>query len=310
MKVIPGVKPITDKEVERAFCSLPLQDIFSQKKEWLDNRETQVRFTDYHYQWIMSSKLNSIHGLDKFPIRHITNGCTESIGEYHWLFRNRRLRFYAGEYMFSCYLTLKDQFMYMHEDKLKEGDALIVSIPFSHTGDLLDEYDAVMAECTRLSIPVMIDCVFWGTCTGLDFSVDYDCIQGVCFSTSKTFSTGTFRVGTLFSRTPTDHIGAVNHFNYTPLLTGLIHLEILQQFGPDYMPNKYRKYQIEFCEKNNARAMPTIMIGNADHAYPHTDLTKAQGGLYAKGWPSFEINGKDCYKWGMSPYLNDCEVNV
>ena len=31
MKIIPGVKPIVDKEVQRAFCVLPLQDIFTQK---------------------------------------------------------------------------------------------------------------------------------------------------------------------------------------------------------------------------------------------------------------------------------------
>jgi hypothetical protein len=310
MKIIPGVKPIVDKEVERAFYSLPLQGIFSRKDLWVDNRETQERFTDYHYQWIKSSELNHIHGLEKFPLRHMTNGCTESIGEYHWMFRDRRLRLYAGEYLFTSWLSLKDQFTYMHEDKLREGDALIMSAPFAHTGDLIEDYHTILQECTRLEIPVLIDCCFFGTCTGLDFSVDYDCVQGVCFSTSKTFATGTFRIGTLFCKTPTDHIGALNAFYYTPLLASKIHLEIMYQFGPDYMPSKYRESQLDICNQFDIQASPTMMVSNADRAFPDIDLKTFQGGTYAKGWPSFKVDGKETYRWGLAYALTECEVNV
>ena len=96
MNIMPSVKPIVDPDVKNAFSNLDWNSLIADKRKWLDNPQTGKIFTDLHMQWIKNSKLNNIEGLDDFPERYIINGCTEAISEYHWMFRDRRLRLHSG----------------------------------------------------------------------------------------------------------------------------------------------------------------------------------------------------------------------
>ena len=305
MNIMPSVKPIVDPDVKNAFSDLDWISLIADKKKWLDNPQTGKIFTDLHMQWIKNSKLNNIEGLDDFPERYIINGCTEAITEYHWMFRDRRLRLHSGEYMFTAGLSLGDKFTWVHEDKFREGDALILSIPYAWTGNDPIDFEKTMEVCSELNIPVLLDCCFFGTCQDLDIKVNYPCVVAVCFSTSKAFATGTFRVGTLFAKDAPDHIKALNKFLYTPLLAAVIHTEMLSEFSADYIPTKYRKKQEEIAKEIGSSPSKTMMITNSDVPYEGADLSKISGGIYAAGWPSANIGGKDNYRWGVMFELTD-----
>lgn len=303
LKIEPTCKPILDPDVADHFLKLNLNSIFK-KDNWkigseLGWQDTGKSFTDFHAQWIKDSKLNNIEGLDSFPVRHLINGCSEAISEYHWMFRNYRLRLYTGEYMFTGRLSLGNKFTTMEEDELREGDALIVSVPFSHTGEMPDDFDVTMNTCTKLNIPVFLDFCLFGTCYDIDVNVDYPCVVAVAFSTSKTLATGNFRVGTLFAKESPDHIKALNTFFYTPLLAAVIHKEMLYNYSADYLPTKYRKKQEDLCDKYGANSSKVMMIGTSDNPPEIEDIESISGGAYANGWPSVKIKGKDTYRMGL-----------
>ena len=305
MKIEPTCKPILDPEIAEHFLKIDLNSIFK-KGKWnvydigkSGSQEIGQTFTNFHAQWIRNSKLNNIEGLDDFPIRHVINGCTEAISEYHWMFRNHRLRLYNGEYMFTGRLSLGTKFTPMEEDELKEGDALIVSVPFAHTGEIPIDFDATMNICTKLNIPVFLDFCLFGTCYDINVKVNYPCVVAAAFSTSKTLATGNFRVGTLFAKESPDHIGALNTFYYTPLLAAIIHREMLYNYSADYIPTKYRKRQEDLCDKWDVNSSKVMMIGTSNKPFEIEDIKKISGGAYANGWPSVKIRGEDIYRLGL-----------
>jgi len=305
MNILPLIKPIVDPDIKNCFSDLDWITLVADKEKWLGNPQTGKPFMDMFKQWITSSKLNYIQGLDDFPEQYIINGCTEAITEYHWMFRDRRLRLIAGEYMFTANMTMRGNFTWLHEDDLREGDALIVSVPFAWTGDVPEDFDKIMETCSTLNIPVLIDCCWFGMCHDIEIKVNYPCVQGVCFSTSKAFASGSFRVGTLFAKNSPNHIKALNTYFYTPLLAAVAHTQVLQEFSADYMPTKYKERQLEICESFDFEVKPSksVVMVSSDRGYPGLDLSAPQwknrtGGRYANGWPT-ESADPNNYQWGI-----------
>lgn len=292
---LPRIKPILDEEIIQCLSEIDFKDLFLNRETWMGNPRTTEEFIETHTSWIKNSTANEIIGLDDFKIRTITHGTSDAIADYHWAFKDYRLRVFEKEYAFHNMSV--SNYTLVHEDDLRTGDALIISLPFSGFGCEHPEYRDVMEICTKKNIPVLVDCCYFGICQNVEFKLDYPCIEAVCFSVSKTFASGHFRVGTLFSKNPApSHIDALSTWGHTPQLNAKISTILMNKFNSDFIPNKYRSTQLEICKEYDIEATNSMVMGIGD--YP-----------YESDWPEkvarFDYNDETFWRWGLRDLIKE-----
>lgn len=201
-----------------------------------------LEYCDKYRTWIETSDYNKVSGLDQFPHQQFTLGVTEAIDKFYMRHRNRTIKVLPGEY---SYHTRTD---YANElGTLTSNDALIISLPFSSTGDE-HLYRKLLSEATQLSIPVFVDCAWFGTCYDINFDLSYPCIEEAAFSLSKSFPVAYFRIGCRFTKV-TDGLSLYDDVNYISLIGQWIGTQYLDHYSSDYIPNKYYDAQQSFCQE-------------------------------------------------------------
>ena len=116
-----------------------------------------------------------------------------------------------------------------------------------------------------MNVPVLIDCAYLGICSNIDFDLSFNCITDVTFSLSKTFPVAHARIGMRLTKHDDDDILFVtNKSDYINRISCFIGNAVINEFSPDYIPNKYRDKQIEICKKLNIQPSNTVLFGNAD----------------------------------------------
>ena len=123
---------------------------------------------DRYQGWIESSKLNNFTGLDAFPYRFASVGTTQTLDWWHYYcsVNNLNLKTFRGEYPYNrdALLHTKLEWGDSIDDKgLTQGDAVLVSVPFSGTGRVPERFDDMIKICNQLNIPVLVDCAWFGT---------------------------------------------------------------------------------------------------------------------------------------------------
>lgn len=292
---LPKMRPLIDEEVKQSLSEIDFKWLFQNRETWLAEPAVDEEFVNAHVDWIRSGTKNKIMGLDALKHKTIIHGCSEALTDYHWAFRNHRLRLFTKEYAYN--VMSADNFTFMDEDELREGDALIVSLPFSGFGDEHPEYRETMEICTKKNIPVLVDCCYYGMCQDIEFKLDYPCIEAACFSLSKAFASGNFRVGTLFSKNDApSHLASLHKWGHTPQLAEKIALELMKDYGPDFIATKYRSTQVELCNEYGIDVTNTMILGLGD--YP-----------YKPDWPEkvarFDYKGKTIWRWGLRDVLKE-----
>ena len=245
-----------------------VSDIISMKKKV----DVQDEFPEVYTKWIESSKLNTIRGLESFPYRHISLGVTQVIDDFllYCLKEKLRLRIYKGEYPYINQIVNED-LIFVEDEELHTGDALLLSAPFSATGELHPKWCETINICNKLSIPVMIDCAFFGTCYDLSMSLDEPCIDTVAFSPTKGLNTGYFRTGltytkrghrkTTFETLTKWHHGI--HFHTA------MAMNIMESYDADTIPNIYRPVQEEVCGYYGLTPSKTIHLALGDQNWDY-----------------------------------------
>jgi len=227
-----------------------------------DHRE---KFIERFGRWIRSSELNTIDGLDAFSHVTQTNGTSEAFSMFMQRHSNRNFKFYKGDFMMhkvaSNNLNAKWEWIFNY-GQVKENDAVIISCPFSDTGSIKEDMDQLLEWCSSLQVPVLIDMAYFGMCYGLNINVDQPCVEEVTFSLGKTFPLIGARAGIRFQKEEiddpvlfTNQHGIVNNF---AAMVGQFALEIA---GPDYIVDKYKQTQIEFCKLTNTQPSSTVLFG-------------------------------------------------
>lgn len=223
-------------------------------------------FLHAYFEWINSSNNNTFIGIDQFRFKCFSNGTTESFDKFYIKNLNRRFRCFKGEYMYHR-LAWRSSYdwKYLEDDTLKETDAVVISLPFADTGDIHNKYHELMRDCSKLNIPVLVDCAYFGICRDIDFNLAYNCITDVTFSLSKTFPVAYARIGMRLTREDNDDTLFVYHkINYNNKIGAALGLEYLKKFSPDYITNKYVSKQIEFCKKLDVIPSKTVLFGIGD----------------------------------------------
>lgn len=266
--LIRSANSVYDPEFAEHIAGSPL-------REWIeqDRLNCQDEYVDKVFEWIQSSRLNRFAGLETFPHRYLVNGVTQSLDEFHFRHRRRNIVTARGEYPYTRD-ALGDDFIYgddFLEDRrgLRIGDALILSCPFSATGDVHPRMSEWLDEALTRQVPVLIDCAFFGTCGGLSVDLSHPAIEAVAFSLTKGLGTGAFRSGVEFSRVTHGHVTIQNHWRHNLLGNARIGIHLMERFSPDHIFTKYRQAQLVACTRFGLTPTPTIhlALGGPDWAY-------------------------------------------
>lgn len=233
----------------------------------INNDNVHTEFLDKYRSWIQSSKNNTVTGIDEFPYACFTNGTTEAFDKFYAKHSTRRFRFFKGEFVYhrlSCRNNGYD-WAYLEGEKLDKNDVVIISLPFSDTGNKHTDLEFILHNCNILDIPVLLDCAYFGICTDIDIDLTHPCIKEVTFSLSKTFYSAHLRIGMRLTREDDDDpLFVTNKMGYVNRLSAQIGLTLLAHFGPDYIYNKYRVRQLEYCTILDLEPSKCVLFGIGD----------------------------------------------
>ena len=239
-----------------------------------DDKHDFISLFDNHIQ---SSKLNQLIGLDGFQHKTFTAGTSQSFDSFWMKYHDRRFRCFEGEFFYHKANWKKfHNWSYLDYDKIKKGDAVIISLPFSDYCTEHPKMKKVLSECSLLGVPVLIDCAYYGIASGVDFDLSkYDCIKEVTFSLSKTFyNANRLRAGIRYAKDfADDNIDIMNEWGQINHISTYIGKRLLEAFEPDYTFNKFRKRQEEYCKLHNLK--PTDCVSFAfGEAGEYDDLNR------------------------------------
>lgn len=244
--------------------TLSLINNYRTSSEILFDQEINERFLNKYSDWILSTKNNEIIGINRFPFKCFSQGTSEAFDKFYMNYSSRRFRCFKGEYVYHRLAWRDGRFSwkYIEDEPLDIHDVVIISQPFSDTGDQHPLLNEILDQCDRLNIPLIIDCCYFGVCSEIVFDFSRPCIKEIVFSLSKTFPVSHIRIGMRLSKYDNDDLLFVyNKSGYTNRLAADIGLRYIEHFTPDYIANKYKNNQIEICKKLSIEPSDTVLFG-------------------------------------------------
>lgn len=223
------------------------------------------QYIDTFLNWITSSTNHSIKGIDKFKHAVYSNGTTEGFEKFYWNNQNRKFRCFKGEYLYHKIAWRDQDWAYIEDTELDINDAVVISLPFADTGCKHNRMDAILNECSAKGIPVLIDACYFGISSGIQFDFSHKCITDITFSLSKVFPVAHARIGLRLTKQDTDDLLFVYHkHSYNNRIGAQLGIHLMQQFSADYIFDKYRSKQLDFCKTLNVCPSDTVIFGLGD----------------------------------------------
>lgn len=237
---------------------------------WID--DITSNFCKIYVDWIATTKNNAVTGIEDFKHSVFSNGTSQAFDMFYIKNKHRRFRCFRGEYVYHQ-LAWRNSFpnwKFIEDDALRSNDAVVISLPFSNTGNEHDQLKWLLDNCTALEIPVLVDCAYFGTCKDINFDFTSKCISDVVFSLSKTFPVAHARIGMRLTRIDDDDLMFVyDKINYNNRIGAKLGLELIKQYSPDYIYNKYFEQQKNICNRLDIVPSNTILFGLDYHnRYP------------------------------------------
>jgi len=250
--------------LDESLSKLATNAIIESAAHCLDDTNVQEEFVQRYFQWIQRSKYNNFKSLDQFSQVSYSNGTTEGFDKFYINNSRRRFRIFRGEYMYhgATWKLGHPIWRYIEDAPLETNDAVIVSTPFSDTGNVHPKLLEILDRCLVLDIPVLIDCAFVGICGGIEFDFGHPAITDITFSLSKTFPVANLRIGMRCRRVDNDD-GLFIHqkTNYNNRLGAAVGLFFIEKFSVDYNFEKWRSRQIDFCQQLGVEPSHSIIFG-------------------------------------------------
>ena len=238
----------------------------------LDDETVHLRFIEKYRNWIISTKTNIVHGLDNFSVAAYSNGTTESFDKFYLKNKNRRIRCFKGEYMYhqAAGRNYFSDWRFIEDDDLKSNDAVIISQPFSDTGNQHPLYKETLDRCAELAIPVLVDCAFFGLCSNVLFDFTHPAITDITFSLSKFFPVAHLRIGIRFTKTDDDDTLLVSHkTKYINRIGAAVGLKIFDLYRADYNIMLFKETQIKLCKQLDVTPSNSVIFGiDENKKYP------------------------------------------
>jgi len=269
LKSLPygGVHSVSYPKLDTEVESIIIQSV---NNGCLNDENIHNEFIEEYKKWILQTKNNKIIGLDNFKGVAFSNGTSEIFDKFYLKHKSRRLRFLKGEYMYHM-AAAKHYFssiVYIDDEPILDNDVVIISYPFANNGDKPVDLDNILENCTKLNVPVLIDCAYINLSGNLTFDFNHPCIEEIAFSLSKTFPVGYLRIGMRLSRIDNDDpLFVYNKNKYVNRIAPAVGLALIKQYTPDYNYDTYRNTQLRFCKELNVDPSPTVVFGTSTTLY-------------------------------------------
>jgi len=263
-KPFGGCYSVYDKDL----CLVRDESIRSYKHSTTNISTEKYKFFELYKNWMFSSH-PKISGVDKYNFACFTNGTTESFSQYYLRYReNRRLRLARGEYfyhqMMKVFYYPNHQFAWLDDDEIREGDFVLISVPFGDTGNVPDFLEHMLCECDSKGVPVMLDLAYINLAVDLSIDLSHPCIEYVVSSLSKVFPVEHFRIGIRLQKTMhEDQIYVINEdlHDYINFLSIKVGCDMMNHFSADWLYNTYKPKQLEFCSRLNLTPSSCVTLG-------------------------------------------------
>lgn len=243
--------------------------IKSVSNNWLEDNHVVPQFLKRYQEWIQSTKLNRVAGLDNFPSVVYSQGTTESFDKFYLRNHRRRFRCFRGEYLYHelTWKSLEYNWAYIDDEPLAKGDAVVFSLPFADTGDQKHTQE-MLDRCLELGIPVLIDSAFFGICSDIDFDYSHPAITDVAMSLSKPFPVYGMRIGIRFSKDTTDGLNIYGNTHYVNKFGAAVGIQLFNHQSPDKIFSRYRDQQLDWCKQYNLVPSKCVTFGlDYSHQY-------------------------------------------
>jgi len=244
-------RPIPDKKLEVKKHEYT-KDVIG-----LDQKDVNQEYGETFRDWIENTTLNTVKGLNNFPVQEFSMGTTESFDKFYVRHKTRQVKILKGEYSYHSFATNVE---FIEDSPLTSNDCVIISLPFADSG-MEWKYHETMKQCSKLRIPVLVDCCWFGTCAGVTLDFTYPCIEDVVFALSKTFPVNKLRIGCRFSKGNKDGLQIYSEHGYLNFTSMQIGLKFIQNYQSDYIWHMYNKHQTQFCKEN--KVIPSAVVSIA-----------------------------------------------
>lgn len=239
----------------------------------LDHNEVKHEFLNTYKTWMPSS--HNLIGLEQYSEACFTNGTTESFVNFYLRYKNtKRLRIAKGDYFYHK-MTQKlffTDFEWLDDDELKANDVLVLSCPFSDSGELREDLENILNTCDTLKIPVMLDLAYINIAENITINLKHSCIEYIVSSLSKTFPLENHRVGIRLQKTKfEDPLYVINEddYNYLNILSMFLGTNLMKEFAANYITQKYKDAQYDWCEKLSLSPSKCVIFGiDKSNNYP------------------------------------------
>lgn len=227
-------------------------------------------FCRRYKDWLSSTELNYFIGLDQFQHLTFSNATSESFDKFYMRNNKRRFRCFKAEYVYHqvAWRNSWPNWKHIEDEPIESNDAVVISYPFSDTGNKHPMQDEILDRCCELDVPVLLDCVYSHVASGLEFDLRYPCITDITFSLSKVFPLSFARVGMRMTRRDDDDtLFVYQKISYNNRLGAALGLHFIDNFTPDYIAKKYRPVQEDFCRQLEVDPSHTVFFATGGDRY-------------------------------------------
>lgn len=240
-----------------------VEELVQASSSALWDTDVQDRFLEKYRKWISESKLNALQGLDNFPITAYSNGATESFDKFYLDNSSCRFRCFRGEYMYHM-ASWRNYFnwLFLEDGALNSNDAVVISLPFSDTGNIHQDTNDILDQALELNVPVLIDCAFFGCCSDINFDLSHPAIKVITFSLSKSFPVPHLRIGMRLTRIDDDDsLLVTNKTKYTNRIGASVGEQLIDIISADWNSQQWQETQYRLCQELGVTPSNTVLFG-------------------------------------------------
>ena len=255
-------RPIPDSDILK-FVQKSVKD----SQDYLYERELHPLFLEKFKIWIQKTNNNTIIGLDDFKELTYVHGTSQSFDNFYFAHNGKRLVTLKGDFLYHE-LSVRRKILHHHYEKniLENGDFMIISVPFSDSGNEPNNLEEILNECEEKNIPVWIDAAYMVMAGDITLDLTYECIQGISFSLTKAFyGCERLRIGVRMKRVyEDDGIDIANSMSMVSAVGCYVGYEIINKYSADYIYNTYRGRQQLLCEELDLVPSKSVIFGLGD----------------------------------------------
>jgi len=222
-----------------------------------------IEFCKEYKEWI--SKDKNFKGWEEFKHLDFSNGTTETFDKFYQTHSSQRLRLLRGEYFYhqlQAKLIFKNRFEWINDAPLTMGDVVVMSCPFSDTGDIPEGFDNILSDCDRLFIPVLIDMAYISISNIKELDLSHPCISIITSSLSKVFPVEHHRIGIRMRREFIDDtLAAYNQNQYVNIHSINIGYHMIKSFSNMWLMEQYKAKQQKICTELEVDLSPCVIFG-------------------------------------------------